>query len=336
MLLKQRKELGSIMRKKARSSAMILAVAALVGLMALGTTAIAADKNLVIAGSSVKGTWYRFAGGVASLVDKYIPGYSATAQPSPGSIKNLRDMRNGEVDIAMVLPDAAYQCYNAMAPFDKEKPFKDLRAIFNTYSFPMHILVKEESKIKSIKDIKGARIGAGPPGSTSMMVTKAILAEVGITPDQVSFRYMSVSENASALADGNVDVSFILTGKLSAAVSQLMTMHEVRYVPIDPAVLAALNKKQPYFVPGVVKAGSYGKVKQDVPCLTMWGVLSTTTKLSDEFVYKLTKAVFEHKAQLVKILKLAEEMTPQRAANDLPVPLHPGALKYYKEVGAIK
>lgn len=325
------------MRTKTRSLVKTLTVLALMGLMALGSTsAWATDKNLVIAGSAVKGTWYRFAGGVASLVDKYIPGYSATAQPSPGSIKNLRDMRTGEIDIAMVLPDAAYQCYNSLPPFDKEKPFKQLRAIFNTYSFPMHILVKEDSKIKSLKDIKGARIGAGPPGSTSMMVTKAILGEVGITPDQVKFRYMSVSENASALADGNVDVSFILTGKLSAAVSQLFTMHEVRYIPVPAEVLKSLNQKQPYFVPGEVKAGTYGKVEHDVPCLTMWGVLCTTTKMSDDFVYQLTKTVFEHKAQLVKILKLAEEMTPQRAASDLPVPLHPGAIKYYKEVGVLK
>ena len=325
------------MRKKVRSLVLTLSVVALVGLVVFSaTTALAADKNLIIAGSSVKGTWYRFAGGVASLVDKYIKGYNATAQPSPGSIKNLRDMRGGEIDIAMVLPDAAYQCYNSLPPFDKEKPFKDLRAIFNTYSFPMHIIVKDDSKIKSLQDIKGMRVGAGPPGATSNMVTKAILQEVGISPDQVKFRYMSVSENASALADGNVDVSFILTGKLSAAVSQLFTMHEVRYLPISQEVLKSLNKKQPYFVPGVVKAGTYGKVKQDVPCLTMWGVLSTTTKLSEEFVYQLTKTVFDHKAELVKILKLAEEMTPESGGNDLPVPLHPGAKKYYKELGVLK
>jgi len=318
-------------------SIVILAAVLLYGVMGLNwAQPVSADQKLVIAGSSVKGTWYRFAGGVASLVDKYIPSYSATAQPSPGSIKNLRDLRNGEIDIAMVLPDAAYECYNALPPFNKEKPFKELRAIFNTYSFPMHILVKEDSKIKSLKDIKGARIGAGPPGSTSMMVTKAILREAGITPDQVRFRYMSVSENASALADGNVDVSFILTGTLSAAVSQLMTMHKVRYVPIDPAVLKALNKKQPYFVPGVIKAGAYGKVKEDVPCLTMWGVLCTTTKLNEDFVYRLTKVVFERKAELVKILRLAEELNPDRGSHDLPVPLHPGALKYYKEIGVIK
>ncbi len=326
-----------MMRTKARSWTKLLSVAALAGLMALsGATAFASDKNLVIAGSSVKGTWYRFAGGVASLVDKYIPGYSATAQPSPGSIKNLRDMRMGEIDIAMVLPDAAYQCYNSLPPFEKEKPYKDLRAIFNTYSFPMHILVKEDSKVKSLKDMKGLRIGVDAPGSTSKMVTEAILREVGITPDQVTFRHMSVSENAEALADGNVDVSFILTGNLSAAVSQLMTMHEVRYVPIDPKILAALNKKQPYFVPGVIKAGAYGKIKQDIPCLTMWGVLCTTTKMSDDFVYQLTKVVFQHRDQLIKVLKLAEEMTPERASHDLPVPLHPGAMKYYKEIGVLK
>jgi len=295
-----------------------------------------ADKNLVIAGSSVKGTWYRFSGGVASLIDKYIDGYKATAQPSPGSVKNVRDLRAGEIDLGMLLPSAAFQAYNGMHPYKKEGAYKDLRAVFNTYSFPMHVIVKADSPVKSLADMKGKTIGTGPPGSTSMLISRIILEEGGISSKDVKFRSLSPSENAGALADGNIDVSFILTGTLSAAVSQLMTMHEVRYVPMDPALLKQINTKYPYMVPGQIDAGTYERVKKDVPCVRMWGLMSTTTKMPEDLIYQITKTVFEHKPELVKILKLAEEMSPEKGGNNVPIPLHKGALKYYKEKGVLK
>jgi len=320
-----------------RTKSTLILVAVLCGALLLaGVQPAQADKNLVIAGSSVKGTWYRFAGGVASLVDKYIPGYKATATPSPGSVKNVRDLRSGEIDLGMLLPSAAFQAYKGLPPYEKEKPFMELRALFNTYSFPMHIIVKQDSKVKSVGDMKGLRIGTGPPGSVSMLITRIILEQAGITSKDVKFRSLSVSENTSALADGNVDVSFILTGTASAAVNQLMTMHEVRYVHMEEELLKALNKEHPYMVPGVVKAGTYERVKADVPCITMWGVMTTTTNFSEDLIYQITKAVFEHKPELVKILKLVEEMSPQNGANNLPIPLHQGAEKYYQEIGVLK
>jgi len=320
-----------------RTKSTLILVAVLCGAILLaGVQPVWADKNLVIAGSSVKGTWYRFSGGVASLVDKYIPGYKATATPSPGSVKNARDLRSGEVDLAMLLPSAAFQAYKGMPPFDKEKPFIELRALFNTYSFPMHIIVKQDSKVKSVKNMKGLRIGTGPPGSVSMLITKTVLEQAGVSSKDVKFRALSPSENAAGLADGNVDVSFILTGTASAAINQLMTMHEVRYVHMEADLLKALNKEHPYMVPGVLKAGTYERVKADVPCITMWGLMTTTTKFSDDLIYQVTKAVFEHKPELVKILKLVEEMSPANGANNVPIPLHKGAEKYYKEAGVLK
>ncbi|MBW1774290.1 MAG: TAXI family TRAP transporter solute-binding subunit [Deltaproteobacteria bacterium] len=315
----------------------LLLVAVLCGVLLLGGVQTAqADKNLVIAGSSVKGTWYRFAGGVASLVDKYISGYNATATPSPGSVKNVRDLRSGEIDLGMLLPSAAFQAYKGIHPYEKETPFKELRALFNTYSFPMHIIVKQNSKVKSVRDMKGLRIGTGPPGSVSMLISRIVLEQAGINSEEVKFRSVSVSENTSALSDGNVDVSFILTGTSSAAVNQLMTMHKVRYVPLGADLLKALNQEYPYMVPGVIKAGTYERVKVDVPSVTMWGVLTTTASFSEDLIYQITKSVFEHKGELVKILKLVEEMNPQNGANNLPIPLHKGAEKYYKEIGVLK
>lgn len=315
----------------------LLLALVLCGVMSLsGLQSAYADKNLVIAGSHVKGTWYRFAGGVASLVDKYIPGYKATAQPSSGGIINVRDLRAGDTDLAMLLPNNALEARQSDPPFDKEKPFKELRAMFNTYSFPMHLIVKQDSKVKSLKDVKGMTVGTGPPGSSNMILTRLILKEAGINKGDVKFRHMSVSENATALGDNNVDVSFMLTGTASAAINQLMTMHEVRYVPLDPAFLKELNQKYPYMTPGLVKAGTYERVKADVPCVRMWGVMCTTTKMSENLIYQITKAVFEHKPELVKILKLVEEMSPENGANNLPIPLHKGAEKYYKEIGVLK
>ncbi|MBW2308682.1 MAG: TAXI family TRAP transporter solute-binding subunit [Deltaproteobacteria bacterium] len=298
-------------------------------------SALAKEKNIVIAGSHVKGTWYRFSGGVAAMVDKYIPGYKATAQPSPGSIQNIRNLKENHIDLGMIIPPMAFNAYKGEPPFDKD-PYPNLRALFNTYSFPMHIIVKENSPVKSLADIKGLRIGTGPTGGGAYLIVELILNEFGLTYKDVRPYYYSVSENTRALADGNIDVTFALTGTMSAAISQLMTMHKVRYVPISMEKLTSLNKKYSYLAPGYVKAGTYKKVKKDVPAVILWGVMCVDANIDEELAYNITKTVFEHKPEIVKILKLAEEMTPETASKNLPVPLHPGAERYYREIKVLK
>jgi TRAP transporter TAXI family solute receptor len=291
------------------------------------------EKHIIIAGSHAAGTWYRYCGAIGAMVDKYIPGWKATAQPSPGSVENVRNLIDKSIDMAMLLPSAAYQAYKGLPPFE---PYPNLRGLFNTYSFPDNIIVKENSPFKSVADFKGMRIAVGPPGSGSQLVHKIILAEYGLTFEDCKTRYLTNNESANALVDGNVDAAFIELPFKSSVVSELMTMHKVRYIPMSMEKLESINKKYPYLVPGIIPKGTYERVKEDIPAVFQWGLMCCDANMDKEIVYNITRVVFEHKPEIVKILSLAEEMTPEKASKYLPIPLHPGAEKYYREIGVLK
>jgi TRAP transporter TAXI family solute receptor len=184
--------------------------------------------------------------------------------------------------------------------------------------------------------MKGRRIAVCPPGSGCQFSHKIILGAYGLTFDDCKTQYLTAGETARALADGNIEVAFIELPVKSSTVNELMTMHKVRYVPVDVEKLKAINKKYPYYVPGVIKAGTYKSVKQDVPAVFQWGIMCTDANLDEELAYNITKVVFEHKPEIVQILKLVEEMTPEKACTNLPIPLHPGAERYYREIGVLK
>jgi TRAP transporter TAXI family solute receptor len=314
---------------------MVLCTTVFVSGICVGSALGDDQKNIIIAGSHAAGTWYRFAGAVGALVDKYIPGYRATAQPSPGSVQNIRNLRGKNIEIAMLLPAVAYQAYKGMPPFEKD-PYQNVRALFNTYSFPDNIVVRENSPVKSLEDIKGLKIAIGPPGSGSQVVHKIILAEYGLSVKDCKTQYLTNNEAANALTDGNVDVAFVELPLKASVINELMTMHKVRHVPLSMEKLKSINKKYPYLVPGTIKAGTYERIKQDVPAIFQWGILCTDANANNELIYGITKLVFDHKKELVQMVKLVEEMSTETAATNLPIPLHAGAEKYYKEIGVLK
>jgi TRAP transporter TAXI family solute receptor len=295
----------------------------------------AGEKHIVIAGSHVAGTYYRLAGGIASLVDKYIPGVKATAQPSPGSVQNVRNLVDKSIDIGIVISSLGYKAIKGEKPFEKD-PFPNLRGIFNTYPFLDNIITQEKSPVKTLFDVKGRRVATGPPGSGSLHSHIIILEAHGIKLDDCKPQYLTNDEAARALVDGNVDVALIEVPATAGVIKELMTMHKMRYVPVDMEVAKAIHKKVPYLYPDYVKAGTYECVKEDVLQMFQTGIFCADLNFDPELVYNIVKVMFEHKAELVQILKLAEKITPETAGGNMAIPLHPGAERYYREVGVLK
>jgi uncharacterized protein len=246
----------------------------------------AGSRSLIIAGSASTGTWFIFASALSQLVNKHLPGINASPTPSAGTPENLRNLGTGAVDIALGLPDYLYIAYRGEGPFSGPKKMDQIRSFYNTYSFPLHIMVNAGSDIRDIKDLKGKRIGTGAPGSGERDLTLRVMEPYGLTEKDVRFSPLSVGERCSALGDGKVDCSFVLTGITSAAIQELTTTKNIRYLSINPEPLNAINKKYPYYTKGVIPANTFKGQTQEVSTIIMWGVLTSLAKFDESWLTK--------------------------------------------------
>ncbi len=325
-----------MLRKIACWNVFFLLAAAILATPIPAQTKPSGSQNLIIAGSASTGTWFIFASALSQLINKHLPGINASPTPSAGTPENLRNLGTGAVDIALGLPDYLYIAYRGEGPFAGPKKMDHLRSFYNTYSFPLHIMVNAGSSIKEIKDLKGKRIGTGAPGSGERDLTLRVMEPYGLTERDVRFYPLSVGERCSALGDGKVDCAFVLTGITSAAIQELTTTKNIRYLSIAPEPLNAINKKYPYYTKGKIPANTLKGQTRDVSTIIMWGVLTTLAKFDEQLAYKIVRLTFENKKELEELSPLSKEISLETAIVGLPIPLHPGAEKYFKEKGILK
>lgn len=291
-------------------------------------------RDFVIAGSQATGTWFVFASAVCTQIVEAIPGSKCNPTPSSGSAENIRNLESKTIDLGMTLPDVLYEAYTGTGAF-KDKKVASVRALTNTYSFPVHIIVLGDSPIKSLTDLKGKRIAIGPPGSTDHRSFEAIMAEYNIKMTDMNLRPLSLNDRVTALTDEQVDAIVVLTGVSSAAITELMSTKDARYLQVPPDVLKKINAKYPYFVDGVIPKGTYKNLREDVSTVFTWGILAVDASMDDETVYTITRTVFGKKSEIVKVIDLAKELELETAVK-VPIPLHPGAERYFKEMGVLK
>jgi len=313
----------------------LLALWLILLIVAMLSTAADATTRLSIGTASTGGTWYPLGGAIASVITKYVKNTEATAYPSGASIENIRLLRKGQTDIVMLMPDSAYWAYTGTEQFSKDKPYKELRAILALYPIFDQIVVLESSNIKTIADMKGKRIAVGAPGSGTEVMNRIILAEHGITYENCTPKYLSAPEAVEAQKDGNVDVIMYALGAPAPTIMDLMTVRKVRFIEIDPAMEKKINSKYPFYVPSQIKAGTYQGQSKPVRMLAWMGILAVDAKMKNELVYDILKAFWAHKDEIDKVHVQFKDITLNNAVN-VPIPLHEGAIKFYREKGLIK
>lgn len=310
-------------------------VASVLGaLFALGAGSAQADQQIRIGGSGIGGTFYVFAGAVATLVDKYVPGYTATALPAGGSAENIRKLRDDQIDLAMVVPDAAYYAHRGEGPLANLK-YSELRTVTNTYSAPFMVATLASSDINSIADLKGKRVAVSNPGGLEHFYADVLLQAYGLSLGDITPVPMAIGDRGKAMGDRNVDAAVFLVGLSSAAMQELTSLHEVRLLPLKAEAIDQIVNSYPFYSKGHVPAGTYKGVDEDVPGIWVVNPLVTHANVSDELIYSITKLIFEKKDELIAIQPLAAELDIQRGCVRTPAPLHPGAERYFREAGCL-
>lgn len=296
--------------------------------------AASAATFINIGTGSTGGTYYPVGAGMAKVWNSAIPGMKANAQSTGGTAQNLALLGKGEAEV--IFADGLYFfAYEGKGTFEG-KPMKELRGLVPLYAEPIHFLVAKGSNIKSIQDLKGKRVSVGAVGSGTEVTVRTLLKVAGLDPDKdIKPENLGLSDTAGAFADKNIDAALTVGALGIAGVVEITTLGTAEFRDIPADIVAKLGKELPYYLPFDIPANTYKGQTTPVKALASWNVLITTEKLGDEDAYKMTKALYEHKQDILNISTRLASMSPENLKY-IQVPLHKGSEKYYKEIGAIK
>jgi uncharacterized protein len=311
---------------------------ALIGMTAIagfsGVANAQVKTRLSIATGGTGGVYYPLGGGLAALISKHIPGVEATAEVTTASVDNMKLLHGNRVALAFTLPDSALEAYQGKLKGLNEKvAVRSIAAIYANY---MHIVALDGIGIKTVPDLKGKRVSTGAPGSGTEIKGLRVLEAYGLSPkDLRSQDRLGASESAGALKDRKID-AFIWDGGLpTAAVLDLGATPgiKIRLIPHGDAVAKMVAKYGPLYFVGNIPKGMYGGIDADVQVAAVTNLLTVHERLDEPMVYQITKLLHEHTAELVAVHPAAKEISLKNAVTGSPVPVHPGALRYYKEKG---
>jgi len=260
-----------------------------------------------------------------------------TAIPSGASIENIQAFNKGTQDLALVMPDVAYFAYNGLEMFKTER-HEELRGLFATYPIDIQFYVEEKSSVKTIADIKGKnlRVSVGPPGSGTEVMARLILREYGITYDDIREQFISIPEATAAMKDGNIDVGIATLGTPAPTLMDLTHYKKIRFLDIETDMADRINKKFPAYFPRTIPAGTYTGMTKPHHTLAWMGLFIVHKDFPGELAYDILKAVFDHKPELDAIHVQFKKILLENANKGMSVPLHPGAIRFFKEKGLIK
>lgn len=260
---------------------------------------------------------------------------NATAETSGCSIVNLRLMEQGQASAAICQNDAVYFGANGLKFFEGKKAVKP-RGVLMLYDEHLHVATTKQSGIKKIEDLKGKRVRIGFPGSIATENALILLEAYGMTEKDMKAYQMSLSDAFEQLKDGNIDVLIEPTGAPAAGFLDVAHTRDMVLLPVDKDHSDKIYKKYPFLSPAVIPAGTYKGTSQGLPTLAVTCMLIASSDLPTDMVYNLTKSIFQNLNILGESHIKGKLVTMETALKGMPIPLHPGAEKYYKEVGKIK
>ena len=316
---------------------LVVSIVLALTLVLAGTSIAQQKKFFVISTGGTGGTYYPLGGILAQALSQAVPEVVVTSQAGNASVANCNLIRDKQVESAFVQSNVAYNAYNGLEQF-KDKPAKNLRFIASLYPETIQIVARADSKIKTVKDIKGKRLVPGDRGSGTEVDTLNILGAYGYTyKDFSSVDWLSFSGGAQRLQDKQADVTFTTAGWPTAAITELAISTNIVLVPIDEPKIKDLTKKYPFYSRIVIPKGTYKDQEKDVPTITTMAQWVVGAEVPDEVVYKLTKALWENGAKkMAEAHSQGKNVQPKTALAGMGIPLHPGAEKFYKEAGLIK
>ena len=307
-------------------------LAALIALAPIGAKS-AEFINILTGGTG--GVYYPLGVALSKIYAEHIKDAKPSVQSTKASVENLNLLQQGKGEIAFTLGDSLADAWKGNAEVGFKAKLTKLRTLAAIYPNYVQIAALKSAGIKTLADLKGKRVSVGAPASGTELNARAIFKAAGLKYEDFSkTEYLPFGESVELMKNRQLDATLQSAGLGNPALRDLANNVEVVFIPIPPEVIAKIGDKA--YMDGVIPANTYKGQTAAVPTAKIENFLVTRKGVSTDVVYSMTKAMYEHLDQLVAAHAAAKSIKLANAIAGMPIPLHPGAAKYYREVGLIK
>jgi uncharacterized protein len=305
-------------------------------------------RFLRIGAAATSGMFFEVGGAIASAISKPagsppcehggscgVPGLVAVTQATQGSVENLRMIGAGQIESGIAQSDIVTRAYAGTGIFVGSGPIKNLRAIASLFRESLQLVVRADGPIRSLADLKGKHISLGQAGSGTLADARIVLAAAGLTEKDMSVESLRPGVAAAKVKDGTLDGFFLISGTPVPAINELAAAVPIRLIPIDDAVLAKMKESSSSYRRLVIPAGTYPGIAVETPSIGFDALWIVSADVSDDLVYAITKALWNEATQrlLEAHNSIGKQVRLEDALDGIPVPLHPGAKRFYREAG---
>jgi hypothetical protein len=285
--------------------------------------------NLLIGTASPGGTYYVYGEGLAKILTRTLD-LPVVRLATEGPAQNIEMLEAGEAKLGFVTVGIALQAWNGTGVWAGKKPARSMRALFPMYDTPFQFLVLQESGVRSIAEMAGKRVGVGPRGGTSAAYFPEFFNTLKIS---ASFVFGEWAALAVQVHERTLDVLAVGAGVPVPSFVELEAKDKVRYIPFTPEQIAALRLAIPELASSRIPAGTYPSLLRHYQTLGLYNFAVASAELPDDLVFNVVRAVFENHEEMMEAHAAAAATVPENIDRNSFLPLHPGAIRYYRQIG---
>lgn len=319
----------------------LIAVMACILALAIATTSASSStpKGIVptevkIAGGSTGGSWNVAATIISNILSKEMPGVRTTVSPG-AALSNVVGIQIGEYQLSFSKMPTTFDGFDGKAPFSEK--MDKIRNVCFLFDEATHIIVKKNSGINSVADLKGKRLTTLAAGNAGEVITRDILKVYGLTyKDMAKVSYANMNDMGEQFKDGLTDAICFGSALPVSIVMDIASVRDIKILEIPDDKFAELAKIAPSYMKNIIPAGTYKGIDKDIQTMGTAQNIIVSSDLDEDFVYKVTKAIVENRKLIGEGHAAYAKMTPETMGKDLGIAFHPGAEKYFREIGVIK
>jgi TRAP transporter TAXI family solute receptor len=286
-------------------------------------------KSLTLTTASPGGIYYIYGEELAKLLTEKL-GITVNPLPTQGAIQNVKLLESGSAQLGLITMSTGLEGWNGAGGWTGGKKLRNIRALFPMYDNPFQAAVLQRSGITTFAQLDGKRIGVGPRSGNGATYGPIIFKIAAISPE---LSYGSYNDIATELLAGRVDALVTLLGAPVPAIQEVDAKEPVTFLGLSTEQIDAIRKQIPEFGPAKIAAGTYRLLDRDYVTVGVPNFVIGQADLPEDLVYQLVKAVFENQPRLLKVTSAARDTLPQNVVKNTFLPFHPGAVRYYREIG---
>jgi uncharacterized protein len=300
------------------------------------------DQRIVVSTGGTGGVYYPLGGAMADIWSDKVDGVMASSSSSGASVENVNLLHHGEVQLALIQNDIAYYAFHKEEMFAPEgpsavpQPLDKISWLASLYPEVVQVIASANSGIDTISDLKGKRIAVGAPGSGHEANARQIIMAHGFDYDDFDrVDFIMHTEAGDAIKDGHLDAYFTTAGIPTASAVDIFSTHDVKLVTVEDEMADKILEEWPFYAKFTIPAGTYSGQDEPVETLAVMAALLINADVDEDIAYNLTKSLFENLDVMAATHQRGADISIEGALEGQSLELHPGAARYYEEVGAL-